>query len=152
MTKTNHVSVNPSQAKTLLLQAKVASEKAYAPYSRFLVGAALLCADQHQTVITATNVENTSYGLTTCAERNAIAYAVSQGHRQFSAIAVWATHASLPQGNVMPCGACRQVMAEFFQTDTQIITADSQGGMPCVHTMLDLLPLGFDISPSNGGV
>lgn len=89
----------------LAAEARGAAEKAYAPYSRFQVGAALLCADG--TVVTGCNVENASYGLTICAERNAVAAAVAQGHRDFRAIVVVS-----PNG-VTPCGACRQVLSEF---------------------------------------
>ena len=78
---------------------------AYAPYSKFLVGAALVTDDG--TVFTGTNVENASYGLTICAERVAACAAAAAGHRQITAVAVAAS------GKVSPCGACRQFLAEF---------------------------------------
>ena len=84
-----------------------AREQAYAPYSQFAVGAALRCADG--SVVSACNVENASYGLTMCAERNAVAAAVASGRRSFTAIAV----AGPPGAVTSPCGACRQVLAEF---------------------------------------
>jgi cytidine deaminase len=87
-------------------QAREASANAHAPYSRFPVGAALRLRGGD--VITGVNVENGSYGLTSCAERNAIFTAVGAGRRDFEAIAVHADAASAP-----PCGACRQVLAEF---------------------------------------
>ena len=92
----------------LLDAARRAAEDSYSPYSHFRVGAALQCKDG--TVITGTNVENRSYGLTNCAERSAIFTAISAGKKEFQAIAV-----STPdsEGAVAPCGACRQVLSEF---------------------------------------
>ena len=80
-------------------------EKAYAPYSNFLVGAAVLTADG--TVFTGVNVENASYGLTICAERVAATTAVANGHREIVAVAV------ATSGAASPCGACRQFLSEF---------------------------------------
>ncbi|MDH7577301.1 MAG: cytidine deaminase [Bacillota bacterium] len=91
--------------RELLLQAKKASQNAYAPYSRFPVGAALL--GEEGTVFTGCNVENASYGLTLCAERVALVKAVAAGVRRFAALAIWAPVAS------WPCGACLQSLAEF---------------------------------------
>ena len=84
-----------------------ARENAYSPYSHFAVGAALLCEDG--TLFEGCNIENASYGLTNCAERTAIFKAVSEGHIKFKALAVVAD----TEGPCAPCGACRQVMAEF---------------------------------------
>jgi cytidine deaminase len=92
----------------LLERARRAAESSYSPYSHFRVGAALLCKDG--TVITGTNVENRSYGLTNCAERSAVFSAVSAGNREFQAIAVSTPDSA---GAVAPCGACRQVLSEF---------------------------------------
>jgi cytidine deaminase len=86
-----------------------ASQNSYSPYSHFRVGAAILCEDG--TVITGANVENRSYGLTNCAERSAVFAAVSAGKRDFKAIAIATPDADYP---VSPCGACRQVLSEFF--------------------------------------
>lgn len=91
----------------LVETAWAAREKAYAPYSNFKVGAALLCADGR--VFSGCNVENLSYGLTNCAERVAIGAAVAAGAREFLAVAVVAD-TGVP---ISPCGACRQVLAEF---------------------------------------
>lgn len=91
----------------LLAAAWKVREAAYAPYSHFAVGAALLAADGR--VFTGCNVENISYGLTNCAERVAIGAAVAAGVREFSAVAVVAD-TGVP---ISPCGACRQVLAEF---------------------------------------
>lgn len=91
----------------LLAAAAGAMENAYAPYSGFKVGAALLCADG--TVYTGCNIENASYGACNCAERTALFKAVSEGKREFSAIAI----VSSAGGETFPCGICRQVIAEF---------------------------------------
>ncbi|MBI9105102.1 MAG: cytidine deaminase [Spirochaetales bacterium] len=96
----------------LLKEAEKAAERSYSPYSNFNVGAALLCADGQ--VVTAGNIENRSYGLTICAERSAIVKAISMGQTKFSAMAVCCTKADYP---VSPCGACRQVISEFTESD-----------------------------------
>jgi cytidine deaminase len=102
----------------LLEQARRAAQASYSPYSHFPVGAALLCNDG--TVITGTNVENRSYGLTNCAERSAIFTAISVGKNEFEAIAV-----STPGSEkaVAPCGACRQVLSEFVKADFPVTFA-----------------------------
>jgi cytidine deaminase len=87
--------------------ARAARECAYAPYSNFKVGAAVLASSGQ--IYSGSNVENGSYGLTLCAERNAVARAISQGERQLSAMVIVADS----QVPVMPCGACRQFIAEF---------------------------------------
>jgi cytidine deaminase len=116
-------------------QAFQAMGKAYAPYSHFQVGAALLT--ESNTVVSGCNVENCSYGLTICAERTAAAYAVSQGLIQWKAIAIASA------GGVAPCGACRQFLAEFAP-DLTIILVDSSKRLPPVVTSLtDLLPNRF---------
>ena len=114
--------------------ARAASKQAYAPYSNFPVGAALLTSTGE--IITACNVENASYGLTMCAERAAIFQAVAQGHRSFQAIAI-----STP-GAGSPCGACRQVLREFG-TDLEIILADENGQIARETTLATLLPDSF---------
>ena len=108
----------------------------YAPYSRFPVGAALLCRDG--TVFTGCNVENASYGLTLCAERCAIFAAVKEGVREFAALCVTAD----TPGPVSPCGACRQVMAEF--RIPRIYLTNIQGQYRSA-TVADLLPDDFSL-------
>ncbi|MFO8144198.1 MAG: cytidine deaminase [Candidatus Syntrophosphaera sp.] len=121
---------------TLMEQAKAAADKAYAPYSGFRVGAALLCADG--TVFAACNVENASYSLSSCAERNAIFQAVCAGHRDFTAIAIYVDSDKI----FPPCGACRQVMAEFnpqikimYANRSQAITSDLAKLLPEAFTL-----------------
>ena len=111
-----------------------ARENAYSPYSHFAVGAALLCEDG--TLYEGGNIENASYGLTNCAERTAIFKAVSEGHIKFKALAVVAG----TEGPCAPCGACRQVMAEF--KIPLIIMGNLMGNIKIV-TIEELLPFSF---------
>lgn len=111
-----------------------ARENAYSPYSHFTVGAALLCEDG--TLYEGCNIENASYGLTNCAERTAIFKAVSEGHIKFKALAVVAD----TEGPCAPCGACRQVMAEF--KIPLIIMGNLMGNIKIV-TIEELLPFSF---------
>jgi cytidine deaminase len=120
--------------ETLLEAARLARSHAYAPYSKFEVGAALQSADGR--VITACNVENASYGLSLCAERSAIASAVASGMRDFSAIAVAGPDGVLTS----PCGACRQVLAEF-NPNMAVVYTTSDGAQE--STVAELLPHSF---------
>jgi cytidine deaminase len=120
-------------AQDLVRQAIEARKRAYVPYSRFPVGASLLTRSGK--IYTGCNVENASYGLTVCAERVAIWKAVSEGETEFSALAV-ATNIG---GS--PCGACRQVMAEFAP-DMPVLIADLNGQITPL-SVADLLPLAF---------
>jgi cytidine deaminase len=123
--------------RKLIAAAKGAQRRAHAPYSKFRVGAALLTKSGE--VYTGVNVENASYGLTICAERVAITKAVSEGHRQFQAIVVVA-----PSSALSPCGACRQVLAEFGEMT--VICADSRNLRKLqVHLLSELLPHAFQL-------
>lgn len=124
--------------EALLQRAREARSHAYVPYSNFAVGAALLAADGR--IFTGCNVENASYGLTCCAERTAIFKAVSEGVRKFQAIAVVAD----TPGPVSPCGACRQVLAEFGP-EMRVILGNLAGAMH-VTTPRELLPGSFAAS------
>lgn len=97
-----------------------AADAAYAPYSRFKVGAALLADDG--AVFTGCNVENRSFGLTICAERSAVVQGVSKGYRSFTALAIATPNSKEPVG---PCGACRQVLSEFMKSDSPVRFAGS---------------------------
>lgn len=103
---------------TLFSEAETASENSYSPYSKFRVGAALLCKNGE--VIRGSNIENRSFGLTNCAERSALFAALSKGHREFSALAIYCPDADYP---VSPCGACRQVISEFTESSFPIYFA-----------------------------
>jgi cytidine deaminase len=115
-------------------EARRAAEAAYAPYSHFRVGAALLTEDG--TVISGCNVENRSFGLTICAERNALAAAVSRGKRSFTALAIATPDSVEPVG---PCGACRQVLSEFMGPQTPVRFGGS-GPARITAAMGELLP------------
>ncbi|HAA37341.1 MAG TPA: cytidine deaminase [Firmicutes bacterium] len=119
----------------LLEQARLAREKAYAPYSRFAVGAALLTEDGE--IITGCNVENVSYGLTICAERVAAFTAVAAGRKKISGLALVA---DLPEPPT-PCGACRQVLAEFAP-EMWILCANLEGKQR-IFRLTELLPEAF---------
>jgi len=123
-----------SREEDLIALALEARKKAYAPYSHFLVGAALL-AESGQ-IYTGCNVENASYGLSICAERVALFKAVAAGERRFKAIAV------VTETMATPCGSCRQVLAEFGEDELQVIVADPEGQME-VYTLGELLPASF---------
>lgn len=128
-------------AEKLAELAKQAMEKAYAPYSGYKVGAALLCADG--TVYTGCNIENAAFSPTICAERVAFAKAVSEGHRDFTAIAVCGGKDGVITGVFPPCGVCRQVMAEFCKPDFAVHLVKAEG----VETLplKNLLPHSFGL-------
>lgn len=123
----------------MLLEVAVnVSKNAYAPFSNFKVGAALL-TDSGE-IFSGCNVENSSYGLTVCAERNAVGNAVSSGYKKFKAILIFCeTEKSTP-----PCGACRQVLSEFVSEDFIIILANKNKDLD-FYTIKDLLPNPFKL-------
>ena len=128
------ISVTPEETKFLVDLAIEARLRAYAPYSNYLVGAALRTKSGR--IFTGVNVENAAYPSTICAERSAIVAAVSQGEREFDVMAVVTSNGG------SPCGACRQVMAEFG-LDTILILADSDGLVHDQTTVYRLLPDAF---------
>ncbi len=121
--------------KILLQRAQQVRERAYAPYSKYHVGAALLSTSGK--IYTGCNVENASYGLTVCAERNAIFKAVSEGEREFVALAVVTANGG------SPCGACRQVIFEFMNPNAPVTLGDATLEHLQHFTVGELLPNGF---------
>ena len=124
-------------AKELIAAAARARQQAVAPYSNFKVGAALQAATGE--IITGANVESASYGLTCCAERVALFTALTAGHRRFTAVAV----VGRVPGGAMPCGACRQLLAEYAP-EARVLVADSKKlGTWREFTVAELLPGAF---------
>jgi cytidine deaminase len=121
--------------RELLNLAKTAHDKAYAPYSRFKVGAALECADGK--IYQGCNIENASLGDTMCAERVALGKAVSEGERLFKRIAIYGEG----KNYCMPCGTCRQVLAEFSPEMEVLCTRDTGGYVS--YKLSELLPHSF---------
>jgi len=126
----------------LMNVAVLAREYAYAPYSEFCVGAALLCGSGR--VYTGCNIENAAYSPTNCAERTAFFKAISEGEREFLAIAVVGGKKQEPLANTCsPCGVCRQVMSEFCKGDFRILLGTPEHILP--YTLEELLPLSFSL-------
>ena len=122
--------------------AKDAMTRAYTPYSGFKVGAALLCADG--TVYQGCNIENASFTPTVCAERTAVFKAVSEGKREFTALAVCGGKDGVITGICPPCGVCRQVLREFCRDDFPVYLALPAGKYE-TRTMAQLLPDSFSL-------
>lgn len=127
--------------EALLQMAFDAMANAYAPYSGFQVGAALQCADG--TVYTGCNIENAAYSVTVCAERVALFKAVSEGKRDFTALAVCGGKGGVIESLCTPCGVCRQALAEFCSPDMPVYMAKADGYEPT--TLEKLLPKVFCI-------
>lgn len=123
--------------KALAAAAREVQSRAYAPYSKFPVGAAVL--GESGRIYTGCNVENASYGLTVCAERNAIGAAVAAGETRIAAVAI-----SVPKKPCPPCGVCRQVLAEFGDPDVPVALIG--GRRRAIHLLGNLLPYAFDPS------
>lgn len=137
--------MNATWKRDLIEKAFAARKQAYAPYSRFAVGAALLT--RNDKIYTGCNVENASFGATNCAERTAVFKAVSEGEKEFKAIAIVGGGADTPEGELLadyayPCGVCRQVLREFCDKDLQILVAKSMKDYK-EYTLEELLPFGF---------
>jgi cytidine deaminase len=130
----------PDADAALVAAARAVRRRAHAPYSRFAVGAAVV--DEKGRVHVGCNVENASYGLTVCAERNAVAAAVAAGARAVRAVAV--VTPTRPPGT--PCGACRQVLAELGDADTRVLLASPTGAAKTT-TLGALLPRSFSLRP-----
>ncbi|MCX7746715.1 MAG: cytidine deaminase [Clostridia bacterium] len=113
-------------------------KQAYSPYSRFKVGAALLT--ENNRIFTGVNIENASYGATNCAERTAVFKAVSEGETKIRAIAI----ASDSEDYIYPCGICRQVLAEFGDSDMKVISCKNNGEYK-LYTLGELLPSSFKL-------
>lgn len=122
--------------KELIHLAYEAEKMAYAPYSKFYVGAALLTEDGK--VYTGCNVENSSYGASICAERTAALKAVSDGRRKFAAIAIVSSSESF----TYPCGICRQFLSEFMREDGKVILHDKEKGIK-IYSLGELIPEAF---------
>ena len=140
MSFTKNIDVTVEQWDKLSKAAEIAFSKAYAPYSDFKVGAAALTADNE--IVQGCNVENASYGLTICAERNCIANGVINHKKdsklQFVAIAIFTKQEKLTP----PCGACRQVLVEFFPTDAEVMSVNHLNQQK-IWTVAQLLPDAF---------
>jgi cytidine deaminase len=130
----NMMSLNDEKIQELIQEAIAVRSRAYAPYSNYKVGAALL--SQSGEIYTGVNVENAAYPDTICAERSAVVSAVSAGERKFTAIAV------ATQNGGTPCGSCRQVLSEFG-LDIEVLLVDDQGNLLQQQTVADLLPGAF---------
>ncbi len=122
----------------MLQLAEQVSKNAYVPYSKFPVGACVLCESGN--TYTGCNFENSSFGLTICAERNAIGTAVANGEKKIKAIAIFSPN----MANCTPCGACRQVLNEFKSGEGLDVITKTEGGMR-VYTLNELLPECFEL-------
>lgn len=125
--------------KELMAEAFSAREMSYSPYSQFCVGAALLC--KNGKVYKGCNIENAAYTPTNCAERTAFFKAVSEGERDFKAMAIVGGRANENGGFCAPCGVCRQVISEFCNEDFKIVLGDEEHLK--VYELSELLPLSF---------
>ena len=123
----------------LMQKAIETSEKSYCPYSKFAVGACVMADDG--SVYTGCNFENSSFGMTICAERNAIGSAIADGKQKIKAVAIYSPN----QQNCVPCGACRQVMHEFCDNDEDVDIILQNGEGLKIYTLAQLLPESFNL-------
>ena len=123
----------------LMDKAIEASKYSYSPYSKFAVGACLETEDG--SIYTGCNFENSSYGLSICAERNAIGSAIAEGKRKIKAIAIYSPN----QDNCAPCGACRQVLHEFCEDDSELDVILKNKDELKIYTLEQLLPESFSL-------
>lgn len=133
-------SIEDSGFALLAKKAREAMENAYCPYSNYRVGAAVLAVGGR--IYSGCNIENGSYGATNCAERTAVFKAVSEGEREFKALAIFAEEGSAAP---FPCGICRQVLSEFCPPDMPIIIFDGEKSVYNT-TLAELLPFSFDLN------
>jgi cytidine deaminase len=138
------ITISPAQQKELLSASQDAAYRAYAPYSGFKVGAALLLEGGE--IVTAANVENASYGLSICAERSAIVRAIAQHGPKLRIHAVAVTN--LNDAPSSPCGACRQVLSEFMPPDGIVLFPFDGTPETRIHslTLAELFPVGFNLA------
>lgn len=123
----------------LMQKAISATEKSYCPYSKFAVGACLITDDGG--AYTGCNFENASYGLSICAERNAVGSAIADGKTKIKAIAIYSPN----QDNCVPCGACRQVLHEFCDNDEDLDIILKNGNELKIYNLAQLLPESFSL-------
>ena len=142
MPEEQKINLSKQQIESLIGDARKARKFAYAPYSHFLVGAALMTADGH--IFSGCNVENSNFSATICAERTALVKAVSEGYQDFIAIAVIADR-PLPTS---PCGQCRQALSQFG-LDIDVIMATTQSDEIEVMKLSELLPKSYRLQPKN---
>lgn len=129
--------------KDLFILAKAAMQNSYAPYSKYNVGAVLLCKNGN--IYKGCNVENASYSATNCAERTALFSAVANGEKEFSAICVVGGKNGEIRNYAMPCGICRQALSEFCGADFKVYVGISENDIK-EYTLGELLPFSFDKS------
>ena len=129
--------------KDLFILAKDAMKKSYAPYSNYNVGAALLC--KNEKIYKGCNIENASYSLTNCAERTALFSAISNGEKEFVAICIVGGKNGKISDYAMPCGACRQALAEFCNEDFKVYIGIDEDNIK-EYTLNELLPYSFNKS------
>jgi len=123
----------------LMNKAIEVSKNSYSPYSKFSVGACALT--ESGKIYCGCNFENSSFGMTICAERNAIGSAIADGERKIKAVAIYSPN----QDNCLPCGACRQVMHEFSSDDKEFDVIVKNGDNLKIYKLVQLLPEGFNL-------